>query len=153
MATVIKEGRKNMLYMYIGGGAVDNNQSFLIGGLVVVCRNWRWAALTHAATRLAGQACQNSLGPISPELVLPEDSRSGGTTTPPEPACMQFDEYCENVWTLLCKKCDNPFYDLANQYSAYKNVREKQAVHTVEQLKRLRTKYGPAAEELLHAAG
>ena len=82
IATVIREGRKNMLYMYIGGGAVDDNQSYLIGGLVVICKNWRWAALTHAASRLAGQVCFNSLGPINPELVLPENGRSKDTTAP-----------------------------------------------------------------------
>ena len=153
MATVIKEGRKNMLYMYIGGGAVDNNQSFLIGGLVVVCKNWRWAALTHAASRLAGQACQNSLGAMISDLVLPENSRSGDTATQEDAMCMQFNEYCDAVWRQLCERCDKAFYDLPDASGIHGDVRAKQAAHTLEQLDRLLTKYRPAAEELLNEGG
>ena len=106
MATVIKEGRKNMLYMYIGGGAVDNDQSFLIGGLVVVCKNWRWAALTHAASRLAGQARHDSLGSMSPELVLPDDGKGADIPSPAAEEYGPFHEYCDKIWHELCECCD-----------------------------------------------
>ena len=56
IATTIKDRGKNVLYMYVGGGAVDHEQSYLLGGLVVVFKNWRWAALAYSAARVVGLA-------------------------------------------------------------------------------------------------
>ena len=139
--------------MYIGGGAVDNDQSFLIGGLVVVCKNWRWAALAHAASRLAGQVCHNSLGPISPELVLPDNSRSVDATTPEAAADWQFHEYCNEVWNKLCEHCERTFYDLNIEDKASKEVRSTLAVHTIDELERLMKTHLRGVNDLLNEAG
>ena len=40
MATVIKVDRNKKLYLYLGGGAVDLEQSFLLSSLVVCCNGW-----------------------------------------------------------------------------------------------------------------
>ena len=53
-----------MVYMYEGGGAVDHNQSFLLGGVVVNCKAWAWVALAYASARLAGLASGNELEAI-----------------------------------------------------------------------------------------
>ena len=63
IATAIKDGHKNMLYMYVGGGAVDYEQSYLLGGLVVACKNWRWGALVSSAARVAALTSNNCLRP------------------------------------------------------------------------------------------
>ena len=39
IAAAIKVDRKSVLYMYVGGGAVDHEQSYLLGCLAVVCKN------------------------------------------------------------------------------------------------------------------
>ena len=142
-----------MLYMYIGGGAVDDDQSFLIGGLVVVCKNWRWAALTHAASRLAGQACQNSLGPMSPELVLPENGRSKDTTTPEAAAFWEFHEYCNDVWNRLCEHCDHTFYDLISDERMDRGARSTQAEHTMNAIDKLLNTHRQGVRDLLNEAG
>ena len=59
--------------MYVGGGAVDNEQSFLLGCLVVVCKTWKWAAMMCAAARIAGLASNNYFGNIAQELVMSDD--------------------------------------------------------------------------------
>ena len=69
--------------MYIGGGAVDHEQSYLLGGVVVSYKDWRWAALVYAATRMAGLASNNSLGPLNSALMIPMDGEDGELTTVP----------------------------------------------------------------------
>ena len=142
-----------MLYLYIGGGAVDNKQSFLIGGLVVVCENWRWAALTHASSRLAGQAYQNSLGPKISELILVENSISGNRATQEKAVCMQFNEYRGTFWTQLCERCDKAIHDLPDEDAILWDVRAGQALYTLERLNKMLMKYRLAAEELQNEAG
>ena len=79
IATAIKVDRKSFLYMYVGGGAVDHEQSYLLGGLVVVCKNWKWAALMYAAARIAGLASNNNFGNIAQELVISDDDDTTDT--------------------------------------------------------------------------
>ena len=83
IATAIKDNNNSVLYMYIGGGAVDHEQSYLLGGVVVSYKNWRWAALVYAATRMAGLASNNSLGPLNSALMIPMDGEDGELTTVP----------------------------------------------------------------------
>ena len=59
MATSINVDRKSVLYMYVGGGAVDYEQTVLFGGLVVVCKSWKWAAMIYTAARIAGLSSSN----------------------------------------------------------------------------------------------
>ena len=41
IATAIRDDGKNMLFMYLVGGAVDHEQSYLLSGLVAICNTWR----------------------------------------------------------------------------------------------------------------
>ena len=68
-AAAIKDDGNNALYMYESGNAVDHGQSQLLGGLVVVCKSWQWAALVHAATRMIALTSNNTLGPLVPDLM------------------------------------------------------------------------------------
>ena len=77
----IQDGNKSMVYMYNGGGAVDANQSLLLGGVVVNCKSWRWAAWANASARLIGLASNNDLESIDPRLATSEDDGSGSTST------------------------------------------------------------------------
>ena len=54
MATTIvdtteKKGKKKRWYAYLGGGAVDHNQSWLMQGLMILAKDWEWAACTIVA--------------------------------------------------------------------------------------------------------
>eukprot|EP00959_Pyramimonas_sp_CCMP1952_P366642 7678747-Pyramimonas_sp.AAC.1 len=49
IVTAIKEKGKSVVYMYVGCGAVDHEQSFLLGGIVDICKSWKWAALVYSA--------------------------------------------------------------------------------------------------------
>ena len=44
-----KKGKKKRWYAYLGGGAVDNDQSWLMQGLVILAKDWDWAACTLVA--------------------------------------------------------------------------------------------------------
>ena len=103
IATAIKDRDSSVVYMYIGGGAVDYDQSYLLGGLVVSCKGWRWAALVYVATRVVGLASNNSLGPLNPALMVSMDAEDGDLTAP---ACEGFREFCEGMWeqTRMCCK-------------------------------------------------
>ena len=106
MATAINVDRKSVLYMYVGGGAVDNEQSFLLGRLVVVCKNWKWAAMMYAAARIAGLACTNYFGNVAQELVVSADDDGTDTiATELLPTCA-FPKLCEDVWKQLCSSSE-----------------------------------------------
>ena len=64
IATVIRAGGKNLVYMYRGGGSVDNAQSYLLGGIVARCKSWRWVGLLYAAMRIIALCCNNNLGQL-----------------------------------------------------------------------------------------
>ena len=49
--TIIRHGNF-LVYMYLGGGAVGDEQSQILSGIVVNCKSWRWAYLVCAAARL-----------------------------------------------------------------------------------------------------
>ena len=100
--------------MYVGGGAVDYEQSYLLGGLVVVCKNWRWAALVSSAARVAALASNNCLGPLETELMITSDRESNESVTLPDtPPRRDFQQLCDKVWQGLCLSCDDVNVQLA----------------------------------------
>ena len=50
-------GNKKQWYVYLGGGAIDVDQSDLLAGGVVLCKDWQWAALTLLAAWLLLCTC------------------------------------------------------------------------------------------------
>ena len=91
-----------MLYMYIGGGAVDHEQSYLLGGFVVLCKSWRWAALVYAAATVAALASNNSLGSLSSALVIPIDGEDSDSMTSVPPPHLGFHQLCDSIWLRAC---------------------------------------------------
>jgi len=101
MATCIKIDRKSVVYMYVGGGAVDHDQSQIFGGLVVVCKSWKWAAMIYTAARIAGLSSSNYFGNIDQEMVISaDDVDTDNTASALQPKC-EFPIMCEEVWTRL----------------------------------------------------
>ena len=96
-----------MLYMYHGGGAVDNAMPFLLGGLVVLCKNWRWAAFAHAAARVAGLTSHNHLEHFSEELVIPFEDEGNDAAAMKSSATTDFTQKCEVVWDNMTKTLDD----------------------------------------------
>ena len=107
MATAIKENRKNMLYMYIGGGAVDHEQSYLLGGIVVNCKNWRWAALMCAAARIAGLASNNCFGCLNHGLLTSQEEEDGDPSSLATTAHLEFWELTQDIWQRLSTSSDD----------------------------------------------
>ena len=97
----------NMLYMYIGGGAVDHEQSYLLGGIVVNCKNWRWAALICAAARIAGLASNNCFGPLDSALLTSPEEEGGDSSTLANTALLDFWQLTEDTWQELSSSCDD----------------------------------------------
>ena len=86
------------------GDAVDHEQSYLLGGVVVSCKDWRWAALVYAAARRVGLACNNSLDPLNPALVIPMDGGDGDSTMAAHTA---FQNLCKDTWEQANCQCCN----------------------------------------------
>ena len=101
MATCIKIDRKSVVYMYVGEGVVDHDQTQLFGGIVVVCKSWKWAAMIYTAARIAGLASNNYFGNIDQELVISaDDDDTDNNATALLPRC-DFPKMCEEMWTRL----------------------------------------------------
>ena len=79
IATAIKDCSYSVLYINIRGGSVVYEQSYLFGGLVVSCKNWRCAALVYVASRVLGPHSNNSLGPLNPAIVVSMDDTVANT--------------------------------------------------------------------------
>ena len=90
--------------MYIGGGVVDHEQSYLLGSVMISCQVWRCAALVYAAARIVGLACNNSLGPLNPALVIPMDGEDGESTMAAHTA---FENLCKDTWEQANCQCCN----------------------------------------------
>ena len=104
--TTIKDGQQIMLYMYLGRGAVDYEQSYLLGGLVAISKQWPWAALASSAARVAGLASNNCLGPLDTALMIPSDHEGTDSITLPHTPHLEFQQLCGNVWHRLCTVSD-----------------------------------------------
>ena len=98
---LIKVDRKSVVYMYVGRGAVDHDQTVLFGGLVVVCKSWKWAAMIYTAARIAGLASNNYFGNIAQELVISaDDDDTDNNATELLPTCGS-PKMCEEMWNRL----------------------------------------------------
>ena len=53
-----QSSKKNKWYAYLGGGAVDSEQTELLSGLVIITKNWQWAALTVVASWFLSCSCE-----------------------------------------------------------------------------------------------
>ena len=110
--------------MYIGGGAVDHEQSYLLGGLVVSCKSWRWAALVYAATRVVGLASNNSLGPLNSALVIPMDGEDDDSTAATR---LGFQQLCDSMWERANASCNDMLYDLGKERRTHRSARSTQS--------------------------
>ena len=148
IAAAIKEKNNNHLYMYVGGGAVDHEQSHLLGGIVITCKRWRWAALVYAAARIVGLACNNSLGPLESNLVISMDSEDDEKAIL---KCEEFQSLCKDTWEEVNRECFNkelvdhtgerPFLHL--------DCRSRQAQAVGTQLAKEREQYEPIVKDFL----
>ena len=77
VATTITRNGNSFVYMYLGGGAVGEEQSEIISGIVVICKSWRWSFLVCAACRLVAMTKHNFLGGLEKLLMASEEGESG----------------------------------------------------------------------------
>ena len=101
--------------MYVGGGAVDHEQSYLLGGLVVVCKNWECAALMYAAARVAGLASNNNIGHIAQELVISNDGDDTDSIPTELRPTIAFPKLCKVMWEQLCSSSKYLTADIVNE--------------------------------------
>ena len=149
VATAIKDGKKNVLYMYVGGGAVDHEQSHLLSGLVVLCKSWRWAALAYAAARVAGLASNNFLDSFQTELVIPfHDAASDSTASEPTPD-VAFLRLCDDLWCRIQKSCNHWLFQVPKDQRFDKQMLTMQAGHVCSELTRLKSVHTAAIQTLL----
>ena len=147
IATAIKVDRKSALYMYVGGGAVDHEQSFLLGGLVVVCKTWNWVALMYAAARVAGFASNNNFGNIAQELVISDDD-DGTDTIPTELLpTFAFPKVCEEMWEKLCSSASLLKTDIVDKACIRWDLRSMHPEAIGRQLGEWKTRYAAEVEE------
>ena len=136
--------------MYIGGGAVDYEQSYLLGGLVVVCKTWTWAALVYAAARVVGLASSNSLGPLNSALEISMDGEEGEAL---EAIRNRFNERCQSVWQRT-RECTTPHLnDPGRVMRLQKNERSIQCEHIGLVLGDLRSQNEVPVRALLGKSG
>ena len=130
IATDIKDNNNRVLCLYIGGGAVDHEQSYLLGGVVVTCKHWRWAALVYAAARIVGLACNNSLGPLNSSLVIPMDGEDHEVAMVTRDA---FQTLCNDTWGQANRQCCNEVlvdHTEGSRFDLNCRVRQSEAVGT-----------------------
>ena len=101
IATTIQVGSKSMVYMYLGGGTVDQEQSQLLQGIVVNCKSWTWASYVLAAARITGLMCDNPLGPVSVFRSLVQGVHEAETEKTKR---FDFRRHCDATWKNLVKK-------------------------------------------------
>ena len=133
--------------MYIGGGAVDHEQSYLLDGVVVTCKHWRWAALVYAAARIVGLACNNSLGPLDSSLVIPMDGEDHEVAMVTRDA---FQTLCNDTWGQANRQCCNEVlvdHTEGSRFDLNCRVRQSEAVGT--QLAKEREKHEPIVKAFL----
>ena len=152
MATAIAEKdkmRNNFVYMYIGGGGVDYEQSYLLGGLVVNCKSWTWAALVYAAARMVGRARSNPLGPLNSDLQV---AMEGEEKEALDAIRSKFNEHCESVWTRI-RECTTPRLHDLETTEIEKSERPAQCEHIACVLHNLKSKYEGPVRAFLTESG
>ena len=82
-ATITKDGT-DVMYIYDGGRTLEHNNVHVLGALVVICKNWSWAALVHAAARVVALTGNNTLGPLEEAFMTwkEEDDKTTSMTSP-----------------------------------------------------------------------
>ena len=144
-ATITKDGT-DVMYIYEGGNAVEHKESHALGALVVVCKNWAWAALVHAAARLVALTSNNDLGPPLPDFMTwQEDDVTTSSETSPIP---DFISKCDNTYRVVNDAVGSELYDIdKDDYKA----RVDQSTRINEFLIALK-KYREEANRVLHEA-
>ena len=136
--------------MYVGGGAVDYEQYYLLGGLVVVCKNWRWAALVPSAARVAALASNNCLGPLDTALMITSDHEGTDSMTLPHTPHLEFQQLCDKLLHRLCSSSDD--FAAAMNTPTYTDAfaRSTQSRRADNQLTSWRSLYSDARSSLLN---
>ena len=117
--------------------AVDHEQSFLLSGLVVSCKSWRWAALVYTAARMAGLVSNNSLGSLSSFLMIPMEAKENDFTTATH---LDLQQRCDSMWGRVCASCNDMLYDLEKKRRTDAGARSAQSEGVGVQLVSLRKK-------------
>ena len=90
-----------MFYMYIGGGDVDHEQFYLLGGIIANCKNWQWAALVCAAARIAGLASNNCLGFLNHAFLTSQEDEDRDPSSIVSGAQHEFFDLTQDIWHRL----------------------------------------------------
>ena len=128
MATAIKQGDKHSLvYMYLGGGVVDQHQASMMHGIVAVCKSWQWAHLTYCAARIVGIRCSNQLGELTSDLfsVHDSDTQAGSSKL----VCDSFLTASSMTWQRCCLQVSPKLGDM-NEIAEFN--KRKQRVKDVQ---------------------
>ena len=134
--------------MYVGGGAVDHEQSYLLGGIVVICKSWRWAALVYSAVRIAALACNNSIGSFDPSLVVCDENETSESTTSTQTPVVDFRKLTEETWLRVDSLCKNLMYDVDVPQRIGRHVRSTQSENVGIQLASLKQTHAAEVEGL-----
>ena len=78
----------------------------MLSYFVVVCQNWKWAAIAHAAARVAGHACANDLGAFSESLVIGGENAEEGEASAMGSSSAAFIQHCEDIWEQVTGAID-----------------------------------------------
>ena len=116
---------------------------------MVICKNWRWAALAYAAARVAGLASKNFLDSFSHELVIPfhdEASDSTASELSPDGA---FLELCESIWRRINASCNEWLFDMEKQQRSKRDALSMQSEEIGRQLESLKSVHATAVQTLL----
>ena len=132
MATAIKSSdKRNLVYMYLGGGFVDKHQASMMHGIVVMCKSWRWAQLTYCAARIVGIRCSNQLGDLNSKFFSVHDSATENGTMSSDLICASFEAGASETWQKCCQCVSPELYKMDDNAEFNKR---KQRVHVVQQI-------------------
>ena len=149
IASTIHDGSKNAVYMYVGGGAVDSEQSYLLSGILILCKSWKWAALSYTATRLAGLASCNYFGSMREACVFTssnsEPCEDPAASTSPEAAfCMVVEEQ----WRSLEARHEGFAHEPRPGRKEDRAIRTAKAGQVMKALAAIRAQHGEVSQML-----
>ena len=94
--------KRKQWYAYLGGGVIDVDQSDLLAGGVVLCKDWQWAALTLLAAWLLQCTCPCGTPDLcDPRLIFTAHDGEGVTVKEAENPLLDDEEEKENDEELL----------------------------------------------------
>ena len=116
------------MYIYDGGHAVQHEQFYDLGALVVVCKNWSWAALVHAAARLVALTGNNALGPpLQDFMTWKKDDDTTSSMTSPIPG---FTTKCDDTYKAVNNAVSSALNDIdSDNYEA--RVRQSHRINEI----------------------